>query len=268
MFTPTAFAGSVPANYDQYLGPVLFEPYAIDLVSRINKASYKNVLELACGTGRVTKHLVSSLPAQGSLIATDLNKDMLNVAKNIIPGTHVKWMVVDAQELPFDENTFDHIICQFGVMFFPDKKKGFDEAYRVLQTNGRFLFNVWDSLEMNPRSAIIKQIMQEIMGDEAPDFLSKGPYSYYDKDIIEASLESAGFKNIKLEVVQKTAYYAFAEDLIKGFVDGSPLSAYLVQQSPSLQQKIKDRLKQVIVAEFGETRIISPMQAIVCSASK
>ena len=104
------------------------------------------------------------------------------------------------------------------------------------------------------------------MGEDAPDFLSKGPYSYYDKDLITTSLEKTGFKNIQLEVVQKTAYYASAEDMIKGFVDGSPLNAYLIQQSPSLQKEIKSKLKQQIVAEFGETQIISPMQAIVCAA--
>lgn len=268
MSSTTAFAGSVPLNYDQYLGPVLFEPYAIDLVNRINSSSFKNVLELACGTGRVTRHLVSALPAEGFLIASDLNEDMLNVAGKMITGSNVKWMIVDSQELPFDDDSFDHIICQFGIMFFPDKTKAFAEAYRVLQPGGKFLFNVWDSLEVNPRSAIIKQVMEEIMGEDAPDFLSKGPYSYYDKDLIVASLENIGFKNIQLDIVQKTAYYASAEDLIKGFVDGSPLNAYLIQQSPSLQKEIKSKLKQKIVAEFGETQVISPMQAIVCAASK
>ncbi len=268
MSVTTAFAGSVPTNYDQYLGPVLFEPYAVDLVKRIDTTSYHNVLELACGTGRVTKHLASMLPVDGSLIASDLNSDMLNVARNILPGERIKWMEIDAQDLPFGDEGFDHVICQFGVMFFPDKMKAFTESYRVLQPDGRLLFNVWDSLEFNPRSAIIKQVMEEIMGSEAPDFLSKGPYSYYNKNEITTSLRNAGFKNIQLEAVQKTAYYAFADDLIKGFVDGSPLNSYLVQQSPSLQKEIKDKLKQAIVSQFGETQIISPMQAIVCSASK
>jgi hypothetical protein len=137
-----------------------------------------------------------------------------------------------------------------------------------LNPGGRFLFNVWDSLETNPRSAIIKKVLEEIMGDEAPDFLSKGPYSFYDKDMINAFLQQAGFRNIAVEVVQKTTYYPSANDLIKGFVDGSPLSAYLVQQSPALQQTIREKLRQAIVTELGEDQIISPMQAIVCSGIK
>jgi ubiquinone/menaquinone biosynthesis C-methylase UbiE len=264
----TAFAGSVPANYDQYLGPVLFEPYALDIASRIDKSSYHKVLELACGTGRVTKHLAGLLAPGEQVVATDLNPDMIAVGKDMVKDEKIRWMTADALELPFEDNSFDHIICQFGVMFFPDKLKAFKEACRVLQDNGRFLFNVWDSLDVNPRSAIIKQVMDDIMGDEAPDFMSKGPYSFYDKDLIRELLKEAGFKNITLDVVQKTAYYASADDLIKGFVDGSPLNAYLVQQSPSLQQTIKEGLRTAIEKELGTSQIVSPMQAIVCSANK
>lgn len=264
----TAFAGSVPANYDKYLGPVLFEPYAIDLVKRIEKKSLRDVLELACGTGRVTKHLASLVPSDGSLIASDLNEDMLSVARKILPSLDVTWMVVDAQELPFSENSFDHIICQFGVMFFPDKEKAFAEAYRVLKADGRLLFNVWDSMEHNPRSAIVKNIVEGIMGDDAPDFMSKGPYSYNEKDVISQSLKDAGFNNIDIDVVQITTYYPSADNLINGFVHGSPLSGYLAQLQPLLQQEIKDRLKQKITAEFGEAQIVSPMQALVVSANK
>lgn len=268
MSNTTAFAGSVPANYDQYLGPVLFEPYALDIIQRINSGNYHNVLELACGTGRVTKHLAASLPENKKLTATDLNGDMLEVAKSIVKDESIRWMVADAQELSFTDNTFDHVICQFGVMFFPDKAKAFSEAYRVLQPGGTFVFNVWDSLDANPRSAIIKKVMEDIMGDEAPDFMSKGPYSFYDKDLIFQLLQEAGFINIKLEVVQKEAYYAAADDLIKGFVDGSPLAAYLTQLTPSLRQTIREQLHKEIIDELGEKEIISPMQAIVCSAIK
>jgi ubiquinone/menaquinone biosynthesis C-methylase UbiE len=261
-----SFAGSVPQNYDKYLGPVLFEPYALDLVSRINSA--KNILEIACGTGRVTKHLLNALPADGKLVATDLNTDMITVAKTIADDRRIEWRVVDAQDLPFDDNSFDHIICQFGMMFFPDKPKAMEETYRVLQPGGKYIFNVWDSLEVNPRSAIIKTIMEELMGDDAPDFLKKGPYSWYDKDEITNLLKRWGFKNIKLDVVSKTGYYETADDLVNGFVKGSPLSAYLAEQPAELRQKITATLLAGVKSEFGENKLESPMQAIVCEGSK
>jgi ubiquinone/menaquinone biosynthesis C-methylase UbiE len=264
----TAFAGSVPANYDQYLGPVLFEPYALDIVARLNKSELKNVLELACGTGRVTRHLANVVPAGGKLVATDLNGDMINVARTIITDPKVQWLVVDAQELPFGDEAFDHIICQFGVMFFPDKAKAFAEAHRVLQTNGKFIFNVWDSLEYNANSAALRSTMENIMGADAPDFLSKGPFSFYDRHHIKNLLEGAGFKDINLNIVQKTSYYQSVDDMIKGFTEGSPLASYLAQQPIALQQTIKTKLRAQLVATYGETQIISPMQAIVVTAVK
>ena len=268
MSNTAAFAGSVPANYDQYLGPVLFEPYAIDIAERINKTDYRDVLEVACGTGRVTRHLLQCLPDDGKLVATDLNGDMIAVARTIVKDARIKWLIADAQDLSFPDDSFDHLICQFGVMFFPDKPKAFREAHRVLGKNGLFLFNVWDSLDSNPRSAIIKTVMEKIMGEEAPDFLSKGPYSFYNREEIHQLLDEAGFRNINLEVVPKTSYYPSANDLIKGFVEGSPLGAYLIQLPADLPQEIKRRLYEEIVAQFGENRILAPMQAIVCSATK
>lgn len=268
MSATTAFAGSVPLNYDQYLGPVLFEPYAIDIAGRINAASYSNVLEIACGTGRVTRHLVAALPADGKIIASDLNEDMINVARHSVKDARVKWMVADAQDLPFPDENFDHIICQFGVMFFPDKARAFAEAHRVLAPGGRFVFNVWDSMENNPRSAVIRTVLEELLGDEAPDFLSKGPYSFYDTNQVFSLLQQAGFKKIQLELVQKITYYATADDLIKGFVDGSPLNAYLAQQPVSVQQLVREKLHEHIVNQFGATQVISPMQAFVCSAER
>ena len=129
MASIAAFTGSIPGNYDKYLGPVLFEPYALDLRDRLKKESLKNVLELACGTGRVTRHLVSLLPADGKLIASDLNPDMMAVAKTRVSDERVKWLAADAQALPFANDSFDHIVCQFGIMFFPDKGKALSEAF-------------------------------------------------------------------------------------------------------------------------------------------
>ncbi|MGI8597805.1 MAG: class I SAM-dependent methyltransferase [Chitinophagaceae bacterium] len=143
------FSGSVPQNYDTYLGPILFEPYAKDLVKRIKEKEAHKVLELACGTGRVTHHLLNTLPAHVQVIATDLNADMMSVAKSRIIDERVIWQEVDAQDLPYNEKEFDLIVCQFGVMFFEEKLRAFKEANRVLKEGGDFLFNTWDKVENN-----------------------------------------------------------------------------------------------------------------------
>ena len=179
------FAGSVPANYDKYLGPILFEPYALDLTERLRKEKVEHVLELACGTGRVTRHLVDLIPEHGSLIAADLNLGMLEVAKSKIQSDKILWIVANAQDLPFYNGQFDHMVCQFGVMFFPDKEGSFREAHRVLKAGGKYIFNTWESVEKNPRIDLMWKVMYEVFGSESPDFLQKGPHSYYDKEEIE-----------------------------------------------------------------------------------
>lgn len=268
MSTLTAFAGTVPANYDLYLGPILFEPYALDVRERLKGHPLKNVLELACGTGRVTRHLAHLLMEGGQLVATDLNPDMLAHAQSIITNPKIKWAVADAQELPFEEDLFDHIVCQFGVMFFTDKPKAFREVYRVLQPGGTFLFNVWDELVYNPRVSIIKRVMDDIFKEDAPSFLKKGPYSYFDKDEIRDSLTNAGFRNVRIDAVEKQGYYSSPDDLIKGFVDGSPLSEYMRDKPASIREALRSKLREELTIQAEQYGAKVPLNALVIEAEK
>jgi ubiquinone/menaquinone biosynthesis C-methylase UbiE len=262
-----SFSGSVPSNYDKYLGPLLFEPYALDLFERLKNEKINNLLELACGTGRLTNHLAKLIPSGGQLVATDINPDMIEVAKGKVPG-HIKWEVVDAHTLPYEKNSFDHVVCQFGVMFFTEKEKAFYEIQKVLKEGGKFIFNTWDSLEYNPRTAIIKTILDETMGANAPDFLTKGPYSFYDIDDIRDLLDKTGFHQVDIHIVPKSAAYTEPEELIKGFIYGSPLSAYLQTLSDGTREIIENKLRERFIAQFGREDVHVPMQALVCEAIK
>ena len=144
------FSGSVPGFYDRYLGPVLFEPYAVDLVSRLPGGDRLRVLEIACGTGIVTRRLRESLGESATLVATDLNEAMVSHARAAVPAAGIDWQQADAQALVFDDGAFDVVVCQFGFMFLPDKVQGFREARRVLASGGVLFANVWHSMEANP----------------------------------------------------------------------------------------------------------------------
>ena len=140
------FAGSIPKLYDEYLVPLIFEPYANDLAARLATRPVARILEIAAGTGVVTRRLASVLPESVSIVATDLNRPMLDVAAAIGTTRPVEWREADALQLPFADGTFDVVVCQFGVMFFPDKPKAFSEARRVLGSGGVLLFNAWDRI--------------------------------------------------------------------------------------------------------------------------
>lgn len=155
----TVFAGSIPDNYDRYLGPLLFEPYAIDLISRVKNRNITSVLELACGTGCVTSHLHRSLSEKTQITATDLNPEMLRVAQKKVSAKNVTWATVDMQNIPFPDAHFDLIVCQFGIMFVSDKPKAFSEIHRVLEKGGLFLFNSWNALENNPAFFVVDKVV-------------------------------------------------------------------------------------------------------------
>ncbi len=144
------FQGSIPENYDRYLGPVFFQPYAEDIADRLKHRKPGSVLEIACGTGIVTRRLRDALPATTEIVATDLNKDMFEFARPKFQKTeNVRWEQADASSLPFQDDSFDAVVCQFGIMFVPDKAAALRQVHRVLRRDGVFLFNVWDSFDAN-----------------------------------------------------------------------------------------------------------------------
>lgn len=262
------FSGEVPGNYDKYLGPILFEPYALDLIDRLKNERVEHVLELACGTGRVTTHLVDLIPTKGSLTATDLNPGMLELAQSKIQNEKIFWTVADAEDLSFYNGQFDHIVCQFGVMFFPAKEKSFKEANRVLKKGGKYIFSTWESVEKNPRIDLMWSVIHEVFGNEAPDFFQKGPHSFFDKKEIERLMVNAGFKNVRIETVAKTPKYNQPEDLIKGFAEGSPLANYLAEKGAEAQANFRKRLLEELKEQdkiFGNT---VPCLALVVEATK
>ena len=268
MNTLAAFSGPIPANYDKHLGPILFEPYALDLAARLKNNPLKQVLEIACGTGRVTRHLVLLLNDKGRLVATDLNPDMMKVAQEKVVDPRVEWKLADAQDLPFPDGSFDHVICQFGVMFFPDKKLAFREAYRVLKQGGLYLFNTWGSQEDNSKIAVVREVMDELFREENPDFLNKGPYSFFDEHEIRTWMELAGFKQVTIERVKKTSLFTDLDSFINGFFVSSPLSAYLSQKDPAvsieIQKRVIDEMKKRFPAHDKEV----DMLALVCSGKR
>ena len=219
-----AFSGSIPALYDRCLGPMLFEPFALDMAERATALSPRCILETAAGTGIVTAALVRALP-EAEIVATDLNQAMLDVAAARISSPKVRFEQADAQSLPFADGSFDTLICQFGVMFFPDRPAAYAEARRVLKRGGRVLFNAWNSLEENPVSAATAAAVAEEFPDAPPSFLNRVPFGYHDAARIEAELAAAGFDEIALEVVAKTSRIADPAEAATGLCHGTPLRA-------------------------------------------
>lgn len=266
MNSPNAsFSGSVPLLYDEYLGPMLFEPYAIDLVSRIRKPEPTKVLELACGTGRVTHHLGKQL--RGShLIATDLNPDMIYVAQTRVTEGVDQWMVADMTSLPFHHDEFDLVVCQYGVMFVSDKSVAFKEAFRVLNQEGTLLFNTWDRIEHNGVPMLTDQVVREYFASNPPTFFQT-PYSMYDPSQLEKLCMEAGFTRVTVEQVKKTGYSPSAETAARGLIQGSPMIKEIRERNTGAEEAIVDIAAKIISKEYGDSPSF-PLSAWVIEASK
>ena len=263
----TATAGSVPENYDRYLGPLLFEPYAEDIANKIRGKKYKNVLELACGTGRVTRHLRRVLPPDTKLVATDSHADMLKVASESMPNENINWQTADAQELMFADESFDLVICQFGLMFVTDKMKAMSEAFRVLKRGGIFIFNTWDKIENNEVIYLGNQIICSYFPEKPPSFY-RVPFSLCQPDQLETWLVAAGFRNIKVEGVEKEGTSPSAKEAAIGMVEGNPIYGLIIEKDPKLVVVIRTAVEQKIAAAFGSHPLKSPLKAWVVEATK
>jgi SAM-dependent methyltransferase len=262
-----SFGGSVPELYHRLLVPLLFEEYAEDLVSRVKVPAHGSVLETACGTVVVTRVLRKNLPAGVSLVATDLSPPMLEVAQKQLkdlPG--ITFKPADATALPFEDASFDTVLCQFGAMFFPDKGKGYREAARVLKPGGSFLFNVWDSLAQNPIPDGIAKAVARLTPDNPADFLGKTPYGYYNKDAIEAELKASGFAQVDSFVLKKTSRAPNPRDAALAFTAGTPLAAQLAERG--ITDKANAAAEQALRDQFGDGAVSTQMQAIIFVARK
>jgi ubiquinone/menaquinone biosynthesis C-methylase UbiE len=260
------FVGSIPTAYDRYLGPLLFQPYAEDLAARFQVEENSSVLELACGTGILTRVLRTGLASTVKLTATDLNEPMFRrAASKFGEDEPVQWLQADACSLPFSDRMFDAVVCQFGIMFVPDKALAAREAHRVLKPGGLFLFNVWDAMKYNPLGQITHETIASYFDKDPPAFYQV-PFGYHNQDEIKRVLEETGFREIRTEVVAKVGVASRAEDAATGLVQGNPVAVAIVDRDPSLLPVITKAVAQAIGNRYGKTDVRAPMRAIVVQA--
>jgi ubiquinone/menaquinone biosynthesis C-methylase UbiE len=261
------FSGHLATHYDDFLGPMFFEPYAEEVAKRIQPASVSLALELAAGTGRVTRHLRKRIPEPAKLIASDISEDMLAVAKAKLSGLDIDWRTIDAQQLPFSDNSIDLIVCCFGYMFVPDRAKSFAEAYRVLKPGALFLFTTWDKLENSPASYISRSTAKKYVEEPLPEAYNLA-FSMNDETMITSSLKEAGFLRVSVEKVQKSSVCPSAKEAAAGLVKGGLIFKDIEQRNPAWIDEIKITIEKELAEKFGTAPMIAPMSALINQAWK
>jgi ubiquinone/menaquinone biosynthesis C-methylase UbiE len=262
----SAFTGEIPRNYEKYLGPLIFREYAEDLANRITVPPGGSLLEIAAGTGMATRQLRDSISQDVSIVATDLNQDMLDVAKEKFENSeNIEFQTANALELPFDDATFDGVACQFSVMFFPDKLLALKESARVLKPGGKFYFNIWDSFEHNHLIQTVNKTIAEYLPENPPDFFNV-PHGYYEIDVIKNLLFEAGYADIEISVLPRISATEEARNVAMGYVMGSPVRLQIEQCAPGSLSKIVDAVEHAVGKEFGYKSVKAKMQAMVFQA--
>jgi SAM-dependent methyltransferase len=242
----------------------MFEPYAADLVERVPASGDTRVLEIACGTGIVTRRLRSALPASATLVATDLNEAMVEYARTAVPLAGISWQTADAQSLPFADASFDVVVWQFGIMFLPDPARGFGEAHRVLVPGGTLLANAWHSLEENPAHRAIHDAVAAMFPDDPPQFLAT-PYGYHDRARILADAAAGGFTDVQFDEVRLQEHGPSALDLVTGFVRGSPLTHELTRRGADLDAAAR-AVSEAVARVGGTAPVTLDLAATVITA--
>jgi Methylase involved in ubiquinone/menaquinone biosynthesis len=263
--TDRLFAGSIPEVYDRYLVPLIFQSYAVDLTRRVAMLQPARVLETAAGTGVVTRTMALALPA-AELVATDLNPPMLERAQRVGTAVPVRWQRADAQSLPFDDASFDVVVCQFGVMFFPEKVQAFSEARRVLRPGGVFLFNVWDRLEDNDFPCVVTDTLAAVFPSDPPQFMRRIPHGYFEAALIERHLRDAGFGSPRIETVMARSRAATAREPAIAFCQGTPLRSEIEARGSVGLAEATSACAEAIEQRFGTGPVEGKIQAhVVCA---
>ena len=253
-------------HYDQFFGPLYFEPYAIEVAKRIDPAKVSIVLEIAAGTGRVTRHIRERILPSAKLIASDISEDMLSIARKKLSHLDIDWQNIDAQQLPFSDNSIDLVVCCFGYMFVPDRPKAFAEAHRVLKPGCLFLFTTWDKLENNPVSYTARSIAMKYLEGPLPGS-SNLSTSMNDEADIRPLLKEAGFAKISIEKLGLSSPVPTAKEAAYGLVAGG-IYEEIRKRNPAWIDEIRIKVEKELAGKFGASPMVAPISAVISQAWK
>lgn len=204
-------------GYEGLFVPALFAAWTKHLVEGAGIQEGSHVLDVACGTGVLARSALDRAGANGRVVGADPAPGMLAAAQEIEPA--IEWVLCSAEALDVDDEAFDSVISQFGMMFFADRQKAAREMYRALKSGGSLAIAVWRSVEHNPAYADIISVLEKHVGTAAADAL-RLPYSLGNSDEITAVLEGSGFGEISVEAKTEMAKFPSSRQMVEAELRG------------------------------------------------
>ncbi|MDX6481217.1 MAG: hypothetical protein QOG85_1727 [Gaiellaceae bacterium] len=256
------FKHSTPELYDRLMGPLLFEPYADHVAARAASLQPTRILETAAGTGIATRAVDRALP-EAEIVATDINPGVVQYAAQRFQADGVTFQAADAQQLPFADESFDLVLCLFGIMFFPEKVRANAEARRVLKPGGTYLLVTFNRLDLNPVPEAAGKAVATLFPED-PRYMERGPFSYSDASVVEEDLRAAGFASVEIETVELSSVVS-ARDAAHGIVLGSPFRGEIERLDPSALERAAAAVEHALRPWDGTA---APMSAHVATATR
>jgi ubiquinone/menaquinone biosynthesis C-methylase UbiE len=256
------FKHSTPHLYNRYMGPLLFEPYATHVAARVTLLRPNRILETAAGTGIVTRAVAEALPA-AQIVATDINPAVVEFAAQHLRSERVLFERADAQDLPYEDESFDLVLCLFGLMFFPDKQRANAEARRVLRSGGTYVVVTFDRLDRNPIPKAAGEAVATLFPED-PRYMERGPFSYADPSVVERDLRAAGFDDVVVETIELSSRVT-AHEAAQGIVLGSPFRAEIERLDATALERATATVREALLPWDGKD---APMSAHVATATR
>ena len=261
------FAGSVPENYERYLVPTIFSPWAAHLVNFAAPQLGEHVLDVACGTGIVARLVAGRVSPKGRVVGLDSSPAMLAVARSLSPisGTSVEWSEGSALAIPLPDATFNLVLCQQGLQFFPDRPASLREMHRVLVPDGRLVLSVWRAIQYSPGFAVLAEALARHVSPEAGKAMLT-PFSLGEVDELHALITAAGFRDVTIRSAVKSLRFPSPEDFVRRYVAGSALAGLVAQVSPEIPEALLGDVRQALHNHVDDEGVAFPIEAHVVTA--
>jgi len=252
-------AASAAEIYEQFFVPALFAEWPARVLKAAGVQVGDKVLDVACGTGVLARKAAAAVGA-GSVVGVDVNKGMLAVAEQKAPG--ITWKVGPAELLPFEDESFDRVVSQFGLMFFEDQVQAIREMGRVVRPNGTVAVAVWDSLAATPGYAVVAEVLDELFGPDAAKSIH-APYSLGDTAVLATLFARAGMDDVTIHTVMGQARFASVEDWIYTDIKGWTLADMIDDEGyERLRQYAPEKLGRFVQAD-GSVAFDAPGHIVV-----
>ncbi|HSS66182.1 MAG TPA: methyltransferase domain-containing protein [Gammaproteobacteria bacterium] len=237
--------------YEDFFVPALFQQWTARVADAAEIGAGQRVLDVACGTGTLTREIAARVGAEGSVVGVDINDGMLEVARRKTP--QVEWRRGAAEALPFEDHSFDAVVCQFALMFFTDRRAAIREMLRVLRPGGRLAVAVWDRVENSPGYAAVTGLLQRLFGDEAANAL-RAPFNLGDEQALRSEFANAGISGLEIMTRAGTARFSSIKDWMYTDVKGWTLADMIDDaQFDRLLKEAEVALKEFVDADGNAT---------------